>query len=1048
MKNFLLYSIIVFFCNSTLHAEPDIVDLKDTSSILNAEYQDLSPAYGCLWYKEPILYNMYRLRLLENDPVNALVKRLFFLNNDMINFNPQHNQQRLETHLTPEIISSIVGYIWQSKNINVNQKDIGTEVEKIYEKTQGKTSKENIRAGVIAKKRTAAITDFSRNITKLLNNNKTLNQAFKAGLEKSIAEMELKTGNPNDETESPSDLQETIDKLKQRISPGQWDKSYKGFVEAFAKSVTDVLQICDNQTYLDNTLTNILLGFVWAKSFTKKDLLTYFKGLHSVLGDDAFSNLSFNNNDTEQSWLNANFSHDDYVAFKANFNKNPIDFMKNTEQAIFYYYGFRKYEAKFPEKINYLNAVRYKDKSFSNCGETLLLNMFNMLAYDANLGLFSVDRLKKIGVIDQNLLNFYKEYSNPTSHQFLETHNAFASIVSDLPGVVYKHADPTYEITAQGNGEKGFENFNNIIKHFTGQPSLQKLFEKATLELMLNASFSEPVINKVVKSVFIDMTIGTYKFKWKFTQNHFDLEAPKIAQLWPSASTLPLLKDTHLSYFCLYGGLIDPSSRAQFYHYCVCKKLQDVYLTVNLLRLLVTSNNYNNYSTFVKDLYNFFPSQDVFAQNLFFNQFSDTVFSEFITNNMIQSTLSDTQKAGIITNIIGRNLTGKFTEYINAMAKTIHEDSVKAAIIRALIERGLIDTFPEYINANLPTIKEEQLNASLIGLIMTKGITNKFSEYIQLKLPTIKEIALNASIIKTMLQTDMADQYYDHINSMLPKIKDEFDIREIVQKIIEKNLAVKFKSAIDSMLPLLRNEAGNRYVIISLMLNNNLADLFADYINTSLPAITARWEISSLLGKIFQKSLIDKFPNGIGAILPRVELDVEKVGYIKTIIDSGLAEKFDSSIKTTLSTIQDESEKRNLVVFFIDKNLDDHFNDFVTKSLATITDDHDRIMIINTILDKKLTKKFAEYISSTLPRIQNDRAKNQLLTDIINKGLAEELSGAIYATLPTFKQPPQSVVGLLIQKKLYEKFKEPIDAAIDSMIPSIADRYRNTITAQ
>ncbi len=810
------YFISIFFVASVLvsalHAEPDIVDLKDTSSILKMEYQDLSPAYGCLWFKEPILYNMFRLRMIKNDPINALVKRLFFLNYDLVNFNAQPNPQRLEAHITANIIGSMVGLIRKHQNLLEEEikNNLETAISKSLQELEKKGNKnletDEAKAKIKGQIRISHLNTYKKNVSsklkveleKLLKNNDELSTRFRAALQEAATNIQDKISDTDDNIESLKtsknpekdtmidQLEETRKKLQtkyldlEKSLNKDWKNSYGGHCSRLVDSTVAAFKVCDNESYLDTTLINILLGFAWAKSFSRKDLRDYFAALYSVLNENAFSDISFLDN---ENWLTTKFTEKDYLDFKVNFENDPVNFIKNVEQSVFFYYGYRRFVVKLPEKIRYSNDAKYLGKIFPDCGETTLRNAFNIIAYDPDTGTFSHERLVKLNITHDKLLAFYEKYYQPISQQYPQAHNDFAAIVSNLSDIIYVHTDPksdlNYEIGTDNDGQKAAINFNKLIAHFTGQTSLQDLFALAKKNLGIESSFKSVDYKKDSKVADIAMTIRNYEYNWHFSPKHIDLEVPSLHQSWPTHITPKSLKEDNatLTWLSLFSDTIDQASPAQLFHYYVCKNLRDLSVAKNIFRNIVTNPQFN---LFISDLYFYFPSRDAFAKKTFFDAVPSGSISDVVSAIVASDYLANDQLA-------------------------------QSNIIQLIINKKYADKFETFINKTMPGIENETNKWNIIKLMIKDNIADKFNNAISQALSTLKTDRFKCEIVEALVDKNLTEKFESTIDATIRGITDDMSKPDIIETMVINGIGIKFKPALEKLLSTMDETEANDY---------------------------------------------------------------------------------------------------------------------------------------------------------------------------------------------------------------------------------------------
>jgi len=586
-----------------IFAEPKITELKGTADILRPEFQHLSPAHGCLWFKQPIdpskkpiIQSMYHFGPQDEAPIK-LLHELFFLNHDLVNFNPQQHPKRFATHLTPYDIGVIVGLLQTLKPLRyldlqesikhkkqllqrkkklelqidtrkIPQKDFSRKKQQLEEKLkrlqeQKKTSKKQ-KKSLKKQQQIQKQIDFLESSQKLNPDQLDIDLAE---IKSSLNSMEQNTSNRT------SHKKKLYQKLKVQ-HPKQTDASLKKFVTIVVESRF----VSNDKKFLKNTTINILLAFLWGKAHSKKDILSYFTGLSSVLNKQIFTpnykNILDKKSKDQKQWFSERFDAENYEQITTYFSTNPIIALANLEQAVFLYHGLRLYEYKTPPIIKYHNDTIYETKRFPNCAETFALNLINIVIYNPKTQLLDISFLERVAKennkqINQDLVDFYKEekHKNPHNHDHLSIHDAWTKVVSKLPNVTYKNKD--YEITASGDGRNGFKNMEQVIYALTGFkkiPDFFKALKKHGLSIEMNDKSYEEDTEE--KSATFTFTLRRLTFQGKFTKNHFALECltppkkinQKTLDQIGSSLEIPLF----LTWFSLYTHY-DPDSTKEKY---------------------------------------------------------------------------------------------------------------------------------------------------------------------------------------------------------------------------------------------------------------------------------------------------------------------------------------------------------------------------------------------------------------------------------------------------------------------------------------------------
>lgn len=341
----------------------------------------------------------------------------------------------------------------------------------------------------------------------------------------------------------------------------------------------------DQQRYPENIVIISLLSFVVEVARDKIELIEslplFFKEKEeidmSIYSIDDYYNIR-----RTKSVEKENEKFIEFIEEITKIIKDP----KQIELTFFMAKGFENYERLVAEPIKYLQqtvCIKEGTKSFSDCGENSLRNVFMLLLSAGNGGIVSLENINtlesKLDLIDNIVLSSYQPYirfkrfiedhPNITKGSSDLLHNEWAKIVSNLNEessatginlITYEHKlnpteekeSPVYEIKSNGSEAIGIINMFNVIARILPDTTLSipwdsnkdarynqiankldrlcELFSRKDITVTWKNESANN--SKLINSDFmaIIFTINDKDvFKWIFTDGHFEIERISIA---------------------------------------------------------------------------------------------------------------------------------------------------------------------------------------------------------------------------------------------------------------------------------------------------------------------------------------------------------------------------------------------------------------------------------------------------------------------------------------------------------------------------------------
>ena len=215
-----------------------------------------------------------------------------------------------------------------------------------------------------------------------------------------------------------------------------------------------------NKDNMSKEMFYVLLAILWMISKNKQDYKIYYSTLNTILDDKYkvfipinYENIIFNTSEITEDLVILNKENTFFKELVKISSVSPITI----------------------HTYDYVNINDIKD-SFADCAETAIRNFINILIYDKDTNVFSLEKLKLIDGIPE-LIDFYTVYNTDATHtndqkyafNFGEynARTAWAILLSNLPTIRYKKEVDGFKYEVKnGHGIKTNENnLLNILKY-------------------------------------------------------------------------------------------------------------------------------------------------------------------------------------------------------------------------------------------------------------------------------------------------------------------------------------------------------------------------------------------------------------------------------------------------------------------------------------------------------------------------------------------------------------------------------------------------------
>jgi hypothetical protein len=366
----------------------------------------------------------------------------------------------------------------------------------------------------------------------------------------------------------------------------------------FAKILFHALKEVDDEgsPYPKNLVQSVLQAYLWKKANHRQDFLEFAKAIPECLSDDAkkwifptpkldapkkkttkikptdeeikqaqqekqgrqqlYQKLEEKRLVHEKKWLEKSYAPEDYLDWKSSYKaKKPTEgqikeLESNLELAAFYAHSYDVIDQKLPPIVGYSEAAHKslgkvrtvrKYNTYPDCGETSLLNFFDIVLYDEKEGKFNasyledVQRDKNLKLFqaqgkktEKGLLSFYRRNSDPANAETAEVHDDWSRrVVSALPHVDYRKGGGKCEINA------GMKNMQSVMGALLGDPiwdtlsspaakwdRICELFSREGFKLDWKIKDGDKHLKEDTGTLVFSVG-GKPAFEWNFSSGHF-----------------------------------------------------------------------------------------------------------------------------------------------------------------------------------------------------------------------------------------------------------------------------------------------------------------------------------------------------------------------------------------------------------------------------------------------------------------------------------------------------------------------------------------------
>ena len=817
-SKFFIIQLFFLLVSVSNHAEMPFTHLKNSNAIVTKPH--LSLINGFIWWKNHMIKNLYTYGNKE-DATIQLLHDLFYLQRDQITFDIttlNRNPARYFSTSTIGIIISILELFTEKNSLDTQDKEElykalyqalkkNLKFKKLITQAQNKKSAILLETSISSApvKNYLALQQLNKEIVdqkKLLNENKKNKQKYaeiNAGLAKLI-EQQIKltkeVGSFNQLKKNP-EIRKFQEKLYQEdLTKENLKKFVHHLIDAFDETLPE------NHIYLPFTVQQILLAFLWKKSESKEDINEFAQ-------DALLLNPSLINEDALKEYMAMQpYSEEDFIEFQKKLpTLEAISLLEEYEQLVLYLYANKVWQSILPPMIMSIGNTEYLKYTFSDCVETALRNFLNCIFYNNKTKHFNITSLVSQATIhDENfvmkdsiplipnpdVIEFYTKNTDPNEAQLITTHNAWASIVSAIFGIVYRtpQEKPICEI------DPSIRNVFRIINHllFGNNPNfdeltiperltfLCKVLSNKTLELSWS---SEQDLNdlSIDNNATIIFSINAIKLNWIFQPDHsFIKSLEETTNTISLNSILPLLKKNN--------DYLDSEINTTI--------LNLLSFIINNIKIKKQLNSYILYPAYILQFYLFNNSQNkdewlITIYNAIQNTYEPKTLP--IIKNML-SAITPEDNSNTIPKILNTIITKRLTP----LNYFVDENIKKVSLIG---KRSLLENIILYENKDFYSLVLKEIN-NLPALDQYKFLNTIIKD------TTPESIALLQKSFNTL--SDQNKKY------LLSKIINE-EIKEFASLTFQEfpNLAEKQKENI--MLKIIKNKVTTLYPMIEKQFN-------------------------------------------------------------------------------------------------------------------------------------------------------------------------------------------------------------------------------------
>ena len=545
--------LLGLFVVTTLKSEIPVVALKGmTSSITQPDkgvkqnYVTLSPALGALYWNSPFFKNIY-LFAPASDPLKKLVTELFHVHVDG-SFDVTRLYLKLAFYFDATIIGDLAGPIYHIMQQFASLDEEAKKTKRGYLIQNLQLVINNyITLDFMKAKRDVIQKSFvHHHQLKLESLEKELQgieleiysiteDAIRHGVAKRdprlnvllLNEKKLRTQTEH-MRESIAKEREAIERKTDEILTSN-DKIIIEFmknVQSFGELVATIVNGELDGDYPFGMTIATLLAFLWKKCDDVEQLRLYL--------DSVARNLKIKPEDL-YAWPSpmTEYTYEDYKRLQSSGRAAIANF--SIDDLIFVRLAYDLYDNPLPPKVSMIGNAVYQGIEFPDCGETSLRNLLNVLSYDQKARVFNLDIIKALQQESSSekqptVLDFYRAYPSTTKIKDRNTHNAWADVVSELPGRIEYNKRNKCDI------DGAFNNMMNVIHALF--PEIRSLQDMATrlkqyqIEMIIDESNLRDSSEKKdrVGSVLLKIKKPPYFIEfpltWHFWPHHFELDFP------------------------------------------------------------------------------------------------------------------------------------------------------------------------------------------------------------------------------------------------------------------------------------------------------------------------------------------------------------------------------------------------------------------------------------------------------------------------------------------------------------------------------------------
>jgi len=485
-----------------MYAPLSFVELKGTHVLFGEDRSHLLPTHGCAWWHTTMLPDLYN-RGDRRDATVQLITKLFHTVED--DLRPTKHPNKVATYFCPETIGAILSTL-EKPTVNRREELCDAIKHNLLYKKPHPVSADQITQH-ITDQITALETELQQTIEigrcldgdwqtcrNIIGYNKRELQKFAIfGLLKQVKKKRQWQQKQQvwalltDPEKTPTTVLKRISaerrKLKKRNASipadlntlrnekKEWQQTQHD-IRRMVRRIPDLATLitashseCSlsqpTQKYPPFTLHNILLSLLWAKAQDIEDLHRYARATKYT----RFAPLA-----------------DRYaIADHAAISRTLIHTMQSQQDKTLHISNEQFEQLIFAVMVDRLRIIPLAEDilttchgiTFSDCVETALRNLFNILLYDTTTRRFDINKLTDIfgSSVDKQLVTFYQnELSNPEFIMTPEAHNAWAEVLSNRPGIAYKQAAQGVEVLSRVP-----ENFYRLITILTSTQNIDML---------------------------------------------------------------------------------------------------------------------------------------------------------------------------------------------------------------------------------------------------------------------------------------------------------------------------------------------------------------------------------------------------------------------------------------------------------------------------------------------------------------------------------------------------------------------------------------------